>query len=240
MRFIFFLTAAALTLAACQTTEEAADTAAEGVEDGTDAVADVARGAADAAEDAAGMAADAVSDAAGATWSAAAALFDDDPDVDAAVVVRPTTAPGTQVEGTVRFLYEGDDLVAQVSLRGLRPGAHGMHIHQNPSCAPADSDGDGAPDPAGAAGGHWDPLGSNDHGAPDEDADDKHLGDLGNITAGSDGTVEATVTIEDFDPSAYPVSGRALVVHSGRDDLETDPSGDSGTPHGCGVIEARM
>ena len=218
------LLAAGLTaLPACQTTEDVAD-----------AAEDVAEGAAGLASDAAG----AVADAAGATWDAATDLFDDD--TDAAALVRPTTDPGASAEGTVRFMTMGDDLMVTVSLRGLAPGAHGLHVHQNPSCAAADTDGDGQMEPAGASGGHWDPLTTNDHGAPTEDAQDKHKGDLGNVTAGADGTVETTITVEDFDPAAYPVAGHAVVVHSGRDDLETDPSGGAGTPQGCGVIEGRM
>ena len=128
-----------------------------------------------------------------------------------------------------------------VSLRGLDPGMHGIHIHQNAACGPADTDNDGMMEPAGAAGGHWDPLNTNDHGAPAEDMmDDKHLGDLGNIEVGADGMVETTLTVPNFDTSRYNVAGHAVVIHGGRDDLETDPAGDSGTPQGCGVIESRM
>ena len=114
-----------------------------------------------------------------------------------------------------------------------------MHIHQTPSCAQGDADGDGMMEPAGAAGGHWDPLNSGDHGAATEDLDDKHLGDLGNVTAGADGTVQTTVTVSNF-PADQDVSGHALIVHSQPDDRESDPGGVSGTRMGCGVIEARM
>lgn len=218
-----------LALAACQTAEEAADTAAQGV--------DTAAGAADTAFD---TATGAVKDAAGTVYNTVADLFDSDDEADAAALVRPTIASGASAEGTVTFMEMGDDLMVRVSLSGLSPGAHGFHIHQNPACGPADTDGDGQPEPAGAAGSHWDPLNTNDHGAPTENRPDKHIGDLGNITVGSDGTVETTMTISGFNPSEYPVAGHAIVVHSGRDDLETDPAGGSGTPQGCGVIEARM
>ena len=252
MRHLLLLPFAAFALAACQTTEDVTDAAADGADQAADATERVARGAADTAEDAAQAGADVaedaygtVTDAAGDTWDAVTDLFDDDDAsggmaADAAALVRPTTAPGASVEGTVRFYYMDDDLRADVSLRGLEPGAHGMHLHQYPNCAPEDTDDDGMMEPAGAAGGHWDPLNTNDHGAATEERDDKHLGDLGNITAGADGTVETTVTVEGFMPGEYPVSGHAVVIHGGRDDLETDPAGDSGTPQGCGEIEARM
>lgn len=229
-----------LLFSACQTTEEAANTAAEGAEDAAQATADVANDAANAVSGPVNTAAGAVSDAAGTVWNAATDLFTDDPEADAAALVRPTTAPGSRAEGTVTFTNRGNDLMVNISLRGLAPGVHGFHIHQNPSCAPADTNGDGQPDPAGAAGGHWDPLSTNDHGAPADSRQNKHLGDLGNITASSDGTVQTTMTISNFNPSQNSVTGHAIMSHSGRDDLESDPSGNSGTRMGCGVIEARM
>ncbi len=230
MRRLPLLLLLALVLPACSSAEQTA-------EDAADTTADVATDVANTTANVATAAAGAVTDAAGTVWNATTDLFDDDPDAAAAALVRPTTDPGASAEGTVRFRYDGDDLVADVSLRGLAPGAHGMHIHQYPNCNATTSN--GQPAPAGASGGHWDPLSTNDHGAPTEEDDAKHLGDLGNIMVGRDGTVETTVTVEGFEPGTYPVSGHALVVHSGRDDLETDPAGGAGTPQGCGVIEAR-
>ncbi|WP_420454598.1 superoxide dismutase family protein [Rubrivirga sp.] len=227
MRTLLLLTSV-VALAACQSTERAADRAAEGVEDAADATATVARGAADAVEDAAGM-----------TYSAAADLFDDDPATTAAAVVRPTTAPNAQAQGTVRFHEMDGGLMVMVSLSGLAPGRHGIHIHENAACGRGDADGDGTMEPGGAAGGHWDPLGTMDHGAATEDLDDKHLGDLGNVTARADGTAEASFTIATF-PMDQSVAGHALIVHSGADDRESDPGGMSGTRVGCGVIEGRM
>lgn len=218
-----------LVLPACQTTEEVADETA-------DVATDVAEGTAGVATDVAG----AVADAAGDTWDAVTGLFEDDAETTAAAIVRPTSDPGARAQGTVRFMDMGDDLMVTVSLSGLTPGEHGIHIHQNASCAAADKDGDGQMEPAGASGGHWDPLSTSDHGAPADDSQNKHKGDLGNLSVGSDGTVETTITVAGFDPAEYPVAGHAIVVHSGRDDLETDPAGDSGTPQGCGVIEGRM
>lgn len=228
IRSLAVLTALA-SLTACETTERVANTAVDGIEDGAQAVAGVAK-------DVAG----AVADAAGAVYNTAEDVFTSDPDADAVALIRPTSASGASAQGTVRFMEMGDDLMVSVSLSGLAPGVHGLHIHQNPACGRGDADGDGQMEPAGAAGGHWDPMRTNDHGAPTEGMGAKHMGDLGNITVGGDGTVKATITVSGFSPSAHPVVGHAIVVHSGRDDLKSDPSGRSGTPQGCGVIEGRM
>lgn len=212
----------ALALGACQSAERAA-------EDAADATATVARGAADAVEDAAGM-----------TYSAVRDVFDDDDMTTAAALVRPTSAPGSDVQGVVRFHEMDGGLMVMVSLSGLPPGPHAVHIHENAACGDGDSDDDGMMEPGGAAGGHWDPLMTMDHGAASEDLDDKHVGDLGNVTVGADGTVETSMTIETFPVDDYDVAGHALMVHAGRDDLESDPGGNAGTRVGCGVIEARM
>ena len=105
------LLAALASLTACETTENVADTAIDGIEDGAEAVADVAVDAADA-----------VADAAGSVYNTAEDVFTDDPDVTDVALVRPTSAPGAEAQGTVRFREEGDGLQVMVSLSGLTPG----------------------------------------------------------------------------------------------------------------------
>ncbi len=207
---------------------------------------DVAEGAGDVAVDvgeavgdAAVATADFVTDAAGATYNAVADLFDGDDDLDAAALVRPTMAGSAQ--GAVRFYETDDGLRVTASLSGLDANqAHGFHLHQNPDCGPGDSDNDGQMEAAGAAGAHWDPHNTDNHGAPEDDPmSGKHLGDLGNVMAGADGTVEADFEVDAYRPGEHSVVGLAIVVHSGRDDLETDPGGGSGQRVGCGAVEGR-
>jgi len=79
-----------------------------------------------------------------------------------------------------------------------------------------------------------------DHGAPTEDLDSKHLGDFGNFEVEPDGTADVVVAVSPFPTEEYSVADHAVVIHQGRDDLETDPAGDAGARVGCGVIEGRM
>jgi Cu-Zn family superoxide dismutase len=227
-----------IALPACSTTEEATedagDMAAEAVEETGDAANEAAEATAGAAEEVgeevgpvAEGAWDTVTDAAGSAWNSVADLFDDDPETDAAALIRPTS--GNSAQGTVKFYESDEGLRATVSLRDATPGPHGFHIHQNPSCA----------DDAQAAGGHWDPHNTNDHGSPDENMSDRHAGDLGNVEVGVDGTVETTIMVPTYDPDEHDLDDLAVVLHSGRDDLETDPAGDSGSRIACGVIESR-
>lgn len=206
------------TLSACSTTEEAADATA-------DAASDVANTTADVATEAY----DAVTDGAENVYESVADYFSDDPDADAVALVRPTA--GSDVEGVVRFEQMDDGTEVYVSLRGLEPGAHGIHIHENGDCS--------APD-GSSAGGHWDPMNTNDHGGPFSEMSNRHVGDLGNFTAGENGVASESVTIPGMMVEGeYPIAGQAIIVHSGRDDLETDPAGDAGNRMACGVIMAR-
>ena len=63
-------------------------------------------------------------------------------------------------------------LVFTPALSDLPPGMHGFHVHENPSCEPGEKDGKIV---AGlAAGGHYDPFNTKQHGPWGEG----HLGDL--------------------------------------------------------------
>lgn len=137
------------------------------------------------------------------------------------------------IEGTVSFAVDKDDdgIEVQVKLSGLSPGEHGFHIHMKGDCSAADGS---------SAGGHFNPT-DVAHGAPD--ADVHHVGDLGNIEADADGKVDTTVTLRGATiaqapttPNDRSVIGRAVIVHSGADDLKSQPSGDAGKPVACGVI----
>ncbi len=204
--------------AGCRTAERAAATTADAVGDAAGAIAGVATDAYDAARDALG-----------------ASRVADDARVAVAVVGAPADTT-TGVSGTVTFVELTDGVQVRYALRGLAPGEHGVHVHAVGTCSPADADGDGAMEAGGAAMGHLNP-GDHEHGAPDDDMDERHAGDLGNVRAGADGRAEGSMEddVLSFD-GPMSIVGKAMMVHSGRDDLESDPGGMAGERVGCGVI----
>lgn len=112
----------------------------------------------------------------------------------------------------------------------LEPGEHGIHLHETGVC---DAEGD---EPFTSAGGHYNPTGAS-HGGPDDE--EAHAGDLGNIATGEDGDASAVITSDRFSLAELnDADGSALVIHAERDDLETDPGGDSGRRVVCGVVFA--
>ncbi|HLR31216.1 MAG TPA: superoxide dismutase family protein, partial [Fodinibius sp.] len=124
--------------------------------------------------------------------------------------------------GTVTFTAAGDSVQVQAEISGLSEGNHGFHIHQYGDCT--------APD-GSSAGGHFNPD-NNDHAGPTDSP--RHMGDMGNIEADAEGN--ATLNYGDSTISIDQILGRAVVVHGGEDDLESQPSGDAGPRIGCGVI----
>lgn len=137
-------------------------------------------------------------------------------------------ASGSQVGGTIELVEVAGGVTLTANLTGLTPGEHGFHIHEHGDCS--------APD-ATSAGGHWNPAGQP-HGAPDAAA--HHMGDAGNLTAGADGAVTQTITLQgvtlgDGDASAI---GKGFIIHEKVDDFTTQPTGNAGARVGCGVITA--
>uniref|UniRef100_A0A6I9SD65 Superoxide dismutase [Cu-Zn] n=1 Tax=Elaeis guineensis var. tenera TaxID=51953 RepID=A0A6I9SD65_ELAGV len=90
------------------------------------------------------------------------------------------------------------------------------------------------------AGPHFNPAGK-EHGAPEDE--NRHAGDLGNVTAGEDGTVNFSI-IDKQIPLSGPNSiiGRAVVVHADPDDLGkgghelSKSTGNAGGRVACGII----
>jgi Cu-Zn family superoxide dismutase len=141
----------------------------------------------------------------------------------AIAVMYPTA--GNTAKGAVVFSQAKDAISVIVNMEGLTPGRHGIHIHTYGDCS--------APD-ASSAGDHLNP-GDKPHAGPQDK--DRHLGDLGNITANQEGkvnyeTVDSAISLS----GARNVIGRALVIHADPDDLKTAPSGRSGSRISCGVI----
>ncbi|KAL7875690.1 hypothetical protein AOLI_G00106530 [Acnodon oligacanthus] len=88
-----------------------------------------------------------------------------------------------------------------------------------------------------SCGEHYNPFGKQ-HGGPEDT--ERHVGDLGNVQAGSDG--RATFRLEDSQLKVWDVIGRSLVVDSGEDDLGrgnhplSRQTGNSGQRLACGII----
>ena len=131
--------------------------------------------------------------------------------------------------GRAQLRQTSNGVLLELNLEGAPPGIHGLHIHEVGRCE--------GPTFA-SAGGHFNPA-SRQHGFLN--ARGAHGGDLPNLNVPSTGTMTLEVVVGELTLDAGPRSlldqdGSAIVIHAGKDDYSTDPSGGSGDRIACGQI----
>lgn len=139
-------------------------------------------------------------------------------------ILHPTVGNG--VNGVVRFFETDEGIRVVAEVYDLAPNStHGFHIHEYGDCTAVDGK---------TAGGHFNPFDA-EHGGPD--SEERHVGDLGNITVDQNGFAQLDITdsMISFDGPAS-IIGRGIIVHEGEDDFETQPTGAAGSRLSCGVI----
>jgi len=139
------------------------------------------------------------------------------------------TADGKDA-GSATLTQTPSGVLIALAVKNLPAGEHAFHVHAVGKCE----------SPFTSAGGHFNPE-SRKHGLIA--AEGHHAGDMPNlhIPASGDLNVEVlntSVTLDKGKPnSLFDADGSALVVHAGKDDYKTDPTGEAGGRIACGVIE---
>ncbi|MFZ5897024.1 MAG: superoxide dismutase family protein [Myxococcota bacterium] len=136
-------------------------------------------------------------------------------------------APGYKLSGDAKLEEGPDGVKIVVELDDAPVGKRGIHIHEKGDCSDI---------PNKSMGEHFAP-GGKAHALPPNPT--RHLGDLGNIEINKDGDAHFEFTarnanLKEGDPMSF--LGRAIVVHE-SEDKGTQPSGASGKPIACAVIE---
>jgi Cu-Zn family superoxide dismutase len=121
----------------------------------------------------------------------------------------------------------GGVLIA-LSVSGLPAGDHAFHIHAVGKCEP----------PFTSAGGHFNPA-SKKHGMMSPEG--QHAGDMPNLHIPASGAlsvdvVNNAITLEKA-KGPNDANGLSMIIHAGKDDYKTDPTGDAGGRIACGIIE---
>ncbi len=149
------------------------------------------------------------------------------------VTMNTITADGVgKSVGTITIKEAKDGVTIEPKLKGLPPGEHGFHVHENGSCDPAEKDGKKV---AGqAAGGHLDPGATKVHKGP---AGGGHNGDLPKLVVSDKG--EAKDKLEAKGLKLADFQGKALMIHAGGDNYSDTPkpNGGGGDRIVCGVVK---
>jgi Cu-Zn family superoxide dismutase len=134
--------------------------------------------------------------------------------------------------GTVKATSNPSGTVLAPNLKGLTPGLHGFHVHQNPDCGPGVKAGQKVP--GLAAGGHYDPAGTGRHEGPYGNG---HLGDLPALYVDENGNANHPVLAPRLKPS--DLKSRSLMIHAEGDNYSDNPKklGGGGARMACGVVK---
>jgi Cu-Zn family superoxide dismutase len=139
------------------------------------------------------------------------------------------TAEGKDA-GSVTLTQTPHGVLLALTVKGVPAGEHAFHIHEVGKCEA----------PFTSAGGHFNPD-HRKHGVMA--ADGFHAGDMPNLFIPASGELKAevvntAVTLEKGKPnSLFDADGSAIIIHAGRDDYKTDPTGDAGGRIVCGVVQ---
>ena len=151
---------------------------------------------------------------------------------EATVNMSMTTASGTgQTIGTITVEDTPYGALFSPALKGLAPGLHGFHVHENGNCGPKAKDGTIVP--GLDAGGHYDPTGSGRHEGPYGVG---HIGDLPPLYVNAEGASTLPVLAPRL--KVADIKGRSLMVHAGGDNFADQPKklGGGGPRKACGVV----
>ena len=136
---------------------------------------------------------------------------------------------GTETQGTAKFVQTGKNVEMDLNVYKLTPGIHAVHIHEKGDCSSTDGS---------SAGGHWNPT-NHDHGKFGSET--FHMGDIGNLNADKDGTARIVFKTDKWcigcKDETKNIVGKSLIIHAGRDDFKTQPTGNAGGRVGCVEIK---
>lgn len=145
------------------------------------------------------------------------------------IVSTDVRTAGGETLGQATLNQEPDGVWVSLVTSGLPQGEYGVHLHAVGRCE--------GPDFA-SAGPHFNPA-AKQHGSLNPAG--PHGGDLPNLMVNDKRKGDLTALLPGLQLKAGPTpligaEGAAIVIHAGKDDLRSDPAGNSGNRIACGVL----
>ncbi len=147
------------------------------------------------------------------------------------VVAQTILEHSDKVKGFVAFMQKQGPTVVRGKITGLKPGLHGLHIHEFGDLSNG----------CESAGAHYNPTDTT-HGGLLKG----HVGDLENVKADDNGIADFTIVAPRVNlRGEQSVVGRSIIIHEDEDDLgkggdaESLKTGNAGKRLACGVIVLR-
>lgn len=137
-------------------------------------------------------------------------------------------ADGEEI-GAATLLDTAEGVLIEIEVSGLPADQWvAFHVHEEGVCDPDDDH--------ESAGDHYNPTDA-EHGYLIEGG--PHAGDMPNLYVDAEGVLRAEVfnSFVRLDEGDAPIRERALLIHAGADDYQSQPSGDAGDRLACAVIE---
>jgi superoxide dismutase, Cu-Zn family len=133
------------------------------------------------------------------------------------------------VAGEVSVMESQQGILVSILVRGLKPGAvHAIHVHEHGKCEGPKYE---------SAGDHFNPHGTK-HAGPA--APEKHAGDFGNVVANQQGVARKEILQHPHMGQGHDLfAGKSIILHAGPDDLQGQPSGNSGDRIACGIVQLK-
>lgn len=131
------------------------------------------------------------------------------------------------LSGLIIFEDMGNEIKVTANVTGLKPNSKlGFHVHEKGVCeGPAYK----------SAGGHFNPYHKPHDGISGQE---RHLGDLGNLETDTRGVAKKEIMIPKYSQGDLGLlAGKSVLIHEKRDDMKSQPSGDSGERIACGLIK---
>ena len=146
----------------------------------------------------------------------------------AAMATITATVPDTALTGTAEFTQQNGKVKMELNITCLKMAnkSVAVHLHEMGDCG----------DMGKMAHGHWNPT-NQQHGKWGSNS--FHSGDIGNVSldAAGKGYLEIETDLWSMGGDEKTnILNRSVIVHNGADDFKTQPTGNSGSRIGCGVI----